>query len=1113
MGTVILLQVQPEMDGKLRSLPSLGQDDAFTLVDSSDELLAHLQHGADQAELIVLGPGLEEPIRLAERIRSMDTAVPVLILSTPDRYPHLVRARQFSPFLSEDVHCHSTVEGEDVRDVLQEMITRVRQQQSYRAMIAAVNVRLATSTSKHPPAVQYLDRLLDHAPIGVVVVDRDGLILTWNRKAGDILGMGEREALGRPLIAVFPDTEQEPLQRLIADCSATDQPSPPALFRRLTRDGEQQFVEVTAAALSEQTGEAGALVLVAEVTRRVRAERERKEAEQALASQLRLMETISSNATLALFLMDARQHCTFMNPAAEQITGFTLTEVQGQPLHEFVHHTRPDDTPYPLAECPIYRALPTRNRMEGEEVFVHKDGSFYPVAFTASPILEDDVPVGTVIEVQDITARKQAEEKLKLYQQIFAHANDAIAVVDPQGVYREQNAAHQALIGHSNDELRGKTPSIHLGEEAFSTLAEALLTTGTFRGEFLSRTKSGEQIPIELSAFSMRDAAGEIVCHVGIKRDISERKQAEDLLSARLRQQAVVAELGQRALAGIDLASLVDEAVTAVSETLAVEYAEVLERLPDGQALRLQAGVGWHEGLVGQATVDGGIHSQAGYTLLSHVPVIVEDLRTETRFQGASLLREHRVVSGLSVIIAGQDQPFGVLGAHTTQQRVFTENDVHFLQAVANVLAMAIERQQTEEAERFLTQASTILASTLDYDTTIEQITRLAIPTLADWCTLDILEQGHSRCVAVAHVDPAKEGRLWELRRHYPLLPDGPSPGSQVLRTEQSVLHPRFQAGELPQTTQDAEHLRLITALSPVSAMAVPLNVHGKTIGVMTLASVRPERRLAWRDVRLAEELANRAAIAIDNARLYREARRAIRTREEFVSIASHELKTPLTTIKTYAQLLARQVHQSQPDHERLRGHTTRLQEQVDRLERLVADLLDASRIQQGRLALAREHGNLAVLAQAVLERFAEAPERAAYHRLVLDAPQPVVGAWDLSRLDQVLTNLVSNALKYSPEWGEVRVTVQQVDGQALVSVSDQGIGITPKEQGKLFQPFERGEAVRGSVSGTGLGLYITRQVVEQHGGTISVQSEPGRGTCFLVRLPLAPPDRAIAAK
>ena len=146
----------------------------------------------------------------------------------------------------------------------------------------------------------------------------------------------------------------------------------------MTRDGAQQFVQGTVVALVGQPDEPGALVLVEEVTQRVRAERERKETEWALALQLRLMETISSNAILALFLMDERQHCTFMNPAAEQMTGYRLVEVQGGPLHEFVHHLRPDGTPYPLAECRIDRALTTRSRMQGRRSWSTRTGRSTP---------------------------------------------------------------------------------------------------------------------------------------------------------------------------------------------------------------------------------------------------------------------------------------------------------------------------------------------------------------------------------------------------------------------------------------------------------------------------------------------------------------------------------------------------------------------------------------------------------------------------------------------------------------------------------------------------------------------------------------------------------------
>jgi signal transduction histidine kinase len=178
--------------------------------------------------------------------------------------------------------------------------------------------------------------------------------------------------------------------------------------------------------------------------------------------------------------------------------------------------------------------------------------------------------------------------------------------------------------------------------------------------------------------------------------EITERTQAEAALRVRARQQAAVVELGQRALADTDLSALTNEAVVLVAQTIETEYCCLFELLPDGSALLLRAGVGWQDGRVGHATVEAGTRSQAGYVLLSNEPVIVEDLLTETRFSAPHILLDHGVLSGVSVIIQSRDRPFGVLGAHTRRHRTFTQDDIHFLQAIANVLAMAIERKRFE---------------------------------------------------------------------------------------------------------------------------------------------------------------------------------------------------------------------------------------------------------------------------------------------------------------------------------------------------------------------------------------------------------------------------------
>lgn len=312
--------------------------------------------------------------------------------------------------------------------------------------------------------------------------------------------------------------------------------------------------------------------------------------------------------------------------------------------------------------------------------------------------------------------RQPAGDSVKRQQmEVLQEAEDqacGLAIVSPVGIFRTDAAGHCLYVNERWCEISGLTPQEARGEgwaralhpedrqRIFEEWYRAARDNVLFRSEHRFQRPDGRITWVFGQAAAQRGKAGEITGYVGTITDITERKRMEEELRARVRQQAVVAELGQRALGGADLSLLMDEAVARTAETLAVEYCKVLELLPGGEALLLRSGVGWQEGLVGQATVGSGSDSQAGYTLLSDEPVIVEDLRTETRFNGPPLLFAHGVVSGMSVIIQGEGRPWGVLGAHTRKRRIFTRDDVNFLRAVANVLAAAIERKQVEEALR-----------------------------------------------------------------------------------------------------------------------------------------------------------------------------------------------------------------------------------------------------------------------------------------------------------------------------------------------------------------------------------------------------------------------------
>jgi signal transduction histidine kinase len=277
------------------------------------------------------------------------------------------------------------------------------------------------------------------------------------------------------------------------------------------------------------------------------------------------------------------------------------------------------------------------------------------------------------------------------------------------------------------------------------------------------------------------------------------------------------------------------------------------------------------------------------------------------------------------------------------------------------------------------------------------------------------------------------------------------------------------------------------------------------TLGTLTLCS-RDPGRYGRAELELVQELARRAAIAIDNARLYREAQRAIRIRDDFLVVASHELRTPMTTLGMSLSALDRASRSSDPTA--VRTWALRATRQGDRLNRLMMDLLDVFRVEAERLELDRGTIDLAEVVKDVAKRLE--PERILASCPISILATPVAGRWDPPRLERVVAGLLSNALKFGAG-KPVEISVSGSDGTATLAVQDHGIGIEPAEQSRIFERFERAVSTR-HYGGLGLGLYLSRRIVEAHGGTIRVESEPGAGARFTVELPRSPSARRSAA-
>jgi signal transduction histidine kinase/PAS domain-containing protein len=444
---------------------------------------------------------------------------------------------------------------------------------------------------------------------------------------------------------------------------------------------------------------------------------------------------------------------------------------------------------------------------------------------------------------------------------------------------------------------------------------------------------------------------------------------------------------------------------------------------------------------------------------------------------------------------------------------VWPDRSVHWLLAMGDVffergepvrmigVNMDItERKLIEQNLDFLAQASKLLSSSLDYETTLAAVAQLGVPRIADWCAVDMLaETGAIEQLAIAHVDPAQVEWARELNKANPPDPDAPTGVPHVLRTGRSEFYPEITDAMLVASTRSEEELALARRLRLTSIMVVPLVVQEKVIGAMTFVSAESGRRYTRADLVMAEEVASRAALAVANARLYREAQRAIAVRDEFMSLASHELKTPVTSLKMHTQLLQRQAARS--------GETDRaerfakMDRQIDKLTGLINDLLNVARVQGGRLEYVDEPLDLeAVVREAADTIQPTSPTHAIRIEGRIDAP--VRG--DDERIGQVVTNLLTNAIKYSPHADRVIVRLGRQGGDAVVSVRDFGIGIAEEHQQNVFDQFYRvSDPSEKTFPGLGLGLYLANEIVKRHGGTMRVESTIGEGATFTFTLPL----------
>jgi PAS domain S-box-containing protein len=419
------------------------------------------------------------------------------------------------------------------------------------------------------------------------------------------------------------------------------------------------------------------------------------------------------------------------------------------------------------------------------------------------------------------------------------------------------------------------------------------------------------------------------------------------------------------------------------------------------------------------------------------------------------------------------------------------------------------DRKRAEEALRLLAEASTVLAGSLDYRATLADVARLVVPGIADWCVIDVVdEEGSLRRIGYVHEDPASVDLLAEISRRYPADREIGCGAGSVMSTSVPEFVPEVDDAYLAAVALDDDHLGCLQRLGMRSCMTVPLVARGRALGTITLATGSSERRFTTADLTLAEDLARRAASAIDTAQLYEVAERerakleeANRAKDEFLAMVSHELRTPLNSMLGWTQLL----RSGKLDSELMARAIETVERNATSQAQIIDDLLDVSRIVTGKLKLKVQRVDLGEVIDSALESVGPAL-KAKSIELTTDVDVAGSTAGDPDRLQQIVWNLLTNAIKFTPPGGRIAVRVARDEDEHLLEVEDSGVGISKEFLPFVFERFRQADASSTRLyGGLGLGLSIVRHLVELHGGRVAARSEgSGKGATFRVWLPIA---------
>jgi PAS domain S-box-containing protein len=773
---------------------------------------------------------------------------------------------------------------------------------------------------------------------------------------------------------------------------------------------------------------------------------------------------LADRITAMLAYWDSSLRCRFANQAYERWFGVSPESLIGKHISELLGPTL-----YQL-NLPYIQGALRGEPQEFERAIPNPSGGppRYSLANYIPDVVDGEVR-GFFVMVTDISEIKRTQLALKESEERFRLTIDeapiGMALVAPDGRFIRVNRALCEIVGYAAEELMGLTfQAITHPEDLDADLALAgQLARGEIPRYQLGKRyirKDGSVVDVMLSGSVVRGPDGASLYFIAQIEDITERKRLEDKL-----------RLAEAKASGI-LSTSPDGIISVGEDQRITLFNEGAEKI-------------------------------FGYTRAEVLGAPIDILMPE-RFRARH--REHvaRFAGGSVSALPMGERHAEIVGLRKNGEEFPADAAISRLEVGGvKILTVAVrdvtEQKRIEKEQRFLAEVGLVLVNTLDYEETLARLAELAVRDVADLCIVEVVEDDEAiRRLKVTSRDPS-QGWLCELLTRLPIDRSHPHLLGSVLETRRPVLMQRPSAELIASLAQGEEHLRALRAAEIHSMVAVPLVAHGQLVGAIAFVSSTASRVYGPAELQLAEELAQRAALSIENARLYRAARRATQARDDILGIVAHDLRNPLNSILMHTHLLRRR--RGEPER-RSQRPAEAIERAATRMNRLIQDLLDVTRMEAGRLSVEQAR----VSARQVVFEAVEAQRSlaaAASLELRLEVAPDLPDVWgDRDRLLQVFENLIGNALKFTSPGGRITVGAAPREGAVLFWVRDTGSGLSAEELPHLFERFW--QARKAEKRGAGLGLPIVKGLIEAHRGHIWVESTQGQGSTFFFAIPTA---------